>query len=318
VGDRIVAVNQVSTSQLSYMEVLSLLRNCRTKKYATVRFQASAHSMMSSLPSDPSTGKRRAVPSADAHLTKKTARDESTLNPWRAAPTPPSEDEYDAVLPMSAKHGLMIRLAERDGLTEFLGYSRYADGGKGPAELRKLIRNEGDRIVAVNGVMASSFPHVCHLIRESKRKADAHCFIRFRDVNSKSYAKVRDRIASDGSAMPLHEPKTTEDELYKRPVGRTRNSSPSIPSYVPRAPVSYVQVPKAVAPASSSAQGQAESKYSAAKVKERIAPDGSVMPVSEPKKTKDGLYQRPAGRTRKGMDWDAVRGIWVPAAHLDS
>jgi hypothetical protein len=112
-------------------------------------------------------------------------------------------------------------------------------------------------------------------------------------------------------------------------------ASPSIPSYVPQAPISYVpqapvsfvpqapvscvpQAPKVAAPTSSSAQGQAESKYSAAKVKERIAPDGSVMPVSEPKKTKDGLYQRPAGRTRKGMDWDAVRGIWVPAAHLDS
>ena len=90
-------------------------------------------------------------------------------------------------------------------------------------------------------------------------------------------------------------------------------ASPSIPSYVPQAPVSYVpqapvsfvpqtpvscvpQAPKVAAPTSSSAQGQAESKYSAAKVKERIAPDGSVMPVSEPKKTKDGLYQHPTGR----------------------
>ena len=55
-----------------------------------------------------------------------------------------------------------------------------------------------------------------------------------------------------------------------------------------------------------------ESKYSAARVRERIGADGSVAPVSEPKKTKDGLYQRPAGRTRKGMQWDAIRGIWVP------
>ena len=58
-----------------------------------------------------------------------------------------------------------------------------------------------------------------------------------------------------------------------------------------------------------------DSKYSAAKVRERISSDGTVMPVSEPKKNKDGLYQRPAGRTRKGMNWDAVRGIWVPAEH---
>lgn len=55
------------------------------------------------------------------------------------------------------------------------------------------------------------------------------------------------------------------------------------------------------------------SKYSAARVRERISADGTVAPVSEPKKTKEGLYQRPAGRTRKGMEWDAVRGIWVPS-----
>jgi len=56
-----------------------------------------------------------------------------------------------------------------------------------------------------------------------------------------------------------------------------------------------------------------QSKYSADKVKARIYSDGSVMPVSQPKKTKDGLYMRPAGRQRKGMDWDAVIGKWVLA-----
>lgn len=56
-----------------------------------------------------------------------------------------------------------------------------------------------------------------------------------------------------------------------------------------------------------------DSKYSTARVRDRIAADGSVAPVSKPKMTKEGLYQRPAGRTRKGMEWDAVRGIWIPA-----
>ena len=55
-----------------------------------------------------------------------------------------------------------------------------------------------------------------------------------------------------------------------------------------------------------------DSKYSAARVRERISSDGTVAPVSEPKRAKDGLFLRPAGRTRKGMNWDAVRGIWVP------
>jgi hypothetical protein len=55
-----------------------------------------------------------------------------------------------------------------------------------------------------------------------------------------------------------------------------------------------------------------DSKYSAAKIRERKGADGTVAPVSEPKKTKEGFYMRPAGRTRKGMRWDPVAGVWVP------
>jgi hypothetical protein len=54
------------------------------------------------------------------------------------------------------------------------------------------------------------------------------------------------------------------------------------------------------------------SKYSAARIRERIAADGTVAPVSEAKRDKDGLYVRPSGRTRKGMKWDAVNGVWIP------
>ena len=67
----------------------------------------------------------------------------------------------------------------------------------------------------------------------------------------------------------------------------------------------------AAAAAAAAAAGSA-SKYSAARVRERFAHDGTVAPVTTPKKTQEGLYQRPAGRTRKGMEWDAVRGVWVP------
>jgi len=76
------------------------------------------------------------------------------------------------------------------------------------------------------------------------------------------------------------------------------------PSYTPA-----VQSPIPTA----NSQPQSESKYSAARVQERTTRDGMVAPVSEPKKTKDGLYLRPVGRARKGMNWDAVWGIWVPA-----
>jgi len=60
--------------------------------------------------------------------------------------------------------------------------------------------------------------------------------------------------------------------------------------------------------------GSHPSKYTAEKVRARIYSDGSVLPVSAPKKDKSGMYLRPAGRQRKGMDWDAVKGIWVPAS----
>jgi hypothetical protein len=60
-----------------------------------------------------------------------------------------------------------------------------------------------------------------------------------------------------------------------------------------------------------------DSKYSAARVKERIASDGTVKPVEPPKKGKDGLYLRPAGRTRKGMEWDALRGVWIKGDSQD-
>ena len=55
-----------------------------------------------------------------------------------------------------------------------------------------------------------------------------------------------------------------------------------------------------------------ENKYSLEKVRARMYSDGSVLPVSMPKKGKDGLFLRPAGRQRKGMNWDAVNGKWVP------
>lgn len=81
----------------------------------------------------------------------------------------------------------------------------------------------------------------------------------------------------------------------------------------PRSPVSTPAKEPSKSPTGTSVDtGAAESKYSLARVKERIAADGTVAPVSEPKLTKDGLYMRPAGRTRKGMNWDAIRGIWIP------
>jgi hypothetical protein len=94
--------------------------------------------------------------------------------------------------------------------------------------------------------------------------------------------------------------------FHQVPLPQLRHSAPqAIPQqFGVRAAVASYRPPSNV--------NATDSKYSPASVRERISSDGTVRTVQEPKKTNDGLYMRPAGRTRKGMQWDAVRGIWVP------
>jgi len=63
----------------------------------------------------------------------------------------------------------------------------------------------------------------------------------------------------------------------------------------------------------STGTSSANSKYSLDKVRARIFSDGSVLPVSAPKRKEDGRFMRPAGRQRKNMEWDDINGKWVPA-----
>ncbi len=100
------------------------------------------------------------------------------------------------------------------------------------------------------------------------------------------------------ASMPFPPLRSTAPQLLPQQLSR-----PALSTYTPKARIVRQAEPN---------QSASESKYSAARIKERIADDGTVAPVSEPKRTADGLFQRPAGRTRKGMDWDAIRGIWVP------
>jgi len=56
-----------------------------------------------------------------------------------------------------------------------------------------------------------------------------------------------------------------------------------------------------------------QQRYSQEAIRNRTYDDGSVAPAVPPKQGGDGLFQRPSGRSRKGMDWDAVHGVWRPA-----
>ena len=86
-------------------------------------------------------------------------------------------------------------------------------------------------------------------------------------------------------------------------------ASRAMPTYQPRRDARGLE---GYAPSSS--VNTSDSKYSAARVRERVHADGTVEPVNK-KKGPDGFYQRPAGRSRKGMEWDPIRGVWVPTGH---
>jgi len=76
--------------------------------------------------------------------------------------------EYDAVVPITSK-GLMMNVGEINGSVAFLGYRQFKDGTKGPAELNQLIRGQGDKIIAVDGVstIKKSFKEIIAMLRES-------------------------------------------------------------------------------------------------------------------------------------------------------
>jgi len=86
--------------------------------------------------------------------------------------------EYDAIIPITSK-GLMMNVGEIHGSVAFLGYRIFPDGSKGPAEIANLIRNVGDKIIAVDGVSTvnKSFKDVILLLRDSGKNKFA--FMRF-------------------------------------------------------------------------------------------------------------------------------------------
>lgn len=95
-------------------------------------------------------------------------------NPHSSLP-PALTGEYDAVIPITSK-GLLMNVGEIQGSVAFLGYRQFPDGSKGPAELNNLIRNVGDKIIAVDGssTIGKSFKEVIDMLRESGKNTFAY------------------------------------------------------------------------------------------------------------------------------------------------
>ncbi|KAL3922780.1 MAG: hypothetical protein SGILL_002018 [Bacillariaceae sp.] len=88
--------------------------------------------------------------------------------------------EYDTVLPVTP-FGLMLNVGEMNGSVAFLGYRQGPNGLKGPAETRRLMRNIGDKIIAVNGVSTinKSFQEVIALLKAGGKYS--YAYMRFLD-----------------------------------------------------------------------------------------------------------------------------------------
>eukprot|EP00980_Cylindrotheca_fusiformis_P029576 scaffold23539_cov137-Cylindrotheca_fusiformis.AAC.1 len=103
--------------------------------------------------------------------------------------------EYDTIIPITSK-GLMMNVGELTGCVAFLGYRQFPDGTKGPAEINRLVRGVGDKIIAVDGVSTinKSFKEVISLLRESGKNKFA--LMRFLES---SYTSCDANLASLGS-----------------------------------------------------------------------------------------------------------------------
>lgn len=108
---------------------------------------------------------------------------------------PPLTGEYDAIIPITAK-GLMMNVGEMHGSVSFLGYRQFSDGSKGPAEVARLIRNVGDKIIAVDGVstVGKTFQEVINMLRESGK--NKYAYMRFLETR---FAVCEGALASSGA-----------------------------------------------------------------------------------------------------------------------
>ena len=108
---------------------------------------------------------------------------------------PTMTGEYDAIVPITSK-GLMMNVGEIHGSVAFLGYRQFPDGSRGPAEIANLIRNVGDKIVAVDGssTIGKSFKEVIGMLRESGKNKFA--YMRFLE---NKYAVCENDLASVGT-----------------------------------------------------------------------------------------------------------------------
>ncbi len=89
--------------------------------------------------------------------------------------------EYDTILPVTCE-GLLMNVGEVNGAVSFLGYRQLKCGAKGPAEVRGLVHEIGDVIIAINGesVVGKTFAEVIQILK----KCTTFAYMRFAKKSS--------------------------------------------------------------------------------------------------------------------------------------
>lgn len=179
---------------------------------------------------------------------------------------------------------VMTSEGKLSGNTKFADFVRPADPTVPQHRLQEqaAIKKEGAKMISQ---LTQS---------EEARKFAWRSFMKLKSDIELKYGMVSRRTAASYTNLPV----PALNRATQQAVPKLNYALPTNAGYTPSRPPS------------------SDPKYSTAQVRKRIGNDGTVAPVSEPKKTKDGLYMRPAGRQRKGMQWDSLRGIWVPEAQM--
>jgi len=112
----------------------------------------------------------------------------------------------------------------------------------------------------------------------------------------------RERYTSDGCLLPKSEPLRLADGTYKKPGGHQPKD------------LKWDEVRGLWVPESQSLWLSEVGKKGklGGESRERYTSDGCLLPKSEPLRLADGTYKKPGGHQPKDLEWDEVRGLWVP------
>jgi Chromo (CHRromatin Organisation MOdifier) domain len=178
-GGTVLVVNELRSqlySQCRGLEFLKFGMDVPTNVTAEMGPKASAVCCSLSGCKDSRLVRPREVVECLSDLVFRVARNQRTRSIRSDTLLPPClTGEYDAIVPITSK-GLMMNVGEINGSVAFLGYRQFPDGSKGPAEVANIIRNIGDKIIAVDGVstVGKSFKDVINMLRESGKNRFAY------------------------------------------------------------------------------------------------------------------------------------------------